>query len=183
MNSALKQDFADLHSPDRMVQNRAFLSILTAVEQPVDWAYEVWDELLAGLSDKDNHVRAISAQLLAGLARSDPDRRILRDFDALMAGTRDDRLVTARHTLLSIWKVGLAGSEQEKLVLDGLSRRYRECITEKNCTLIRYDILEDLKKLYLACGNDEIRRRALDLIDQEDDLKYRARYNTLWMNA
>jgi hypothetical protein len=36
-----------------------------------DWAYDVWDRLVAGLRDPDNHVRSICAQVLCSLARSD----------------------------------------------------------------------------------------------------------------
>lgn len=80
----------------------------------MDWAYAAWDELVAGLSDKDNHVRAISSQILANLAKSDPEKKILRDFDSLLGVTRDERFVTARHCMQSIWKVGAAGEDQQK---------------------------------------------------------------------
>ena len=39
--------------------------------QPVDWADDVWEEVVANLTHKDNHNRAIAAQVLCNLARSD----------------------------------------------------------------------------------------------------------------
>jgi hypothetical protein len=54
--------------------------------------------------------------------------------------------VTARHCMQSLWKVGIAGKDQQKKLVEGLTRRFKECTTEKNCTLIRYDIIEDLRK-------------------------------------
>jgi hypothetical protein len=162
------------------LQNKAFSYLLEATEKPVDWAYEAWDGLVRGLSDKDNHVRAIATQLLAGLAKSDPEKRMLRDFDALLAVTRDERFVTARHCMQSIWKVGLAGKEQQQRLINGLERRFAECITEKNCTLIRYDILQGLRNLYDNVKDEQIREKALELIEREDDLKYRKKYASVW---
>ena len=75
-------------------------AILDQATKPVPWAYEVWDVLRQGLTDPDNHKRAIASRLLCYLALSDPKKRILKDLDALMAVTHDPRFVTARHTVL-----------------------------------------------------------------------------------
>ena len=170
----------NLWSEDRELQNKAFLYILEITDKPVDWAYDVWDELVAGLTHKDNHVRAITAQVLANLAKSDPGGRMLKDFDVLLAVTKDERFVTARHCMQSIWKVGAAGKRQQKRLVDGLEGRFRECIAEKNCTLIRYDIIHGLQNLYKAVQDGEIREKALALIETEQDLKYRKKYASLW---
>jgi hypothetical protein len=162
------------------LQNQAFLNILAATDKPVDWAYEVWDEMVESLSHKDNHVRAIAAQVLCNLAKSDPENRMLKDFDALLVVTKDERFVTARHCMQSIWKVGVAGEEQQKKLVDGLSGRFKECITEKNCTLIRYDIIEGLRKLYNEVKDEKVREKALELIETEEDIKYRKKYASLW---
>jgi hypothetical protein len=180
MSGRLPENFADLWSADRSRQNQAFHHVLDATREPVDWAYEVWDDVVANLTHKDNHNRAIAAQVLCNLAKSDPQDRMLSDFDALFAVTRDDRFVTARHCLQSLWKVGTSGEEQKKRLVAALEGRYAECATEKNCTLIRYDIIESLRKLYDAVKDEEIKARALALIEQEDDLKYRKKYASLW---
>ncbi len=121
--------------------------LLQATDRPVDWAYEVWDGFVKDLGDRDNHVRAIAAQLLCGLAKDDPRNQMLKDVDARMAVTRDERSVTARHCLQSLWKVGTAGKTQQKMVVDRLAVRFAGCAAEKNCTLIRYDILQGLRNL------------------------------------
>lgn len=89
----------DLRSsnPDR--QNNAFRSLLETTGTPVDWAYEVWDDLLRILMDGDNRQRSIAAQVLSNLAKSDPKERMLKDLAALLKVTRDERFVTARHCL------------------------------------------------------------------------------------
>jgi hypothetical protein len=176
-------DFADLWSTDRKLQNKAFAHVLALTERPVDWAYDVWDELLAMLTHKDNHNRAIAAQVLCSLAKSDPQGRMLADLDALVAVTRDDRFVTARHTLLALWKVGVAGDAQREALVSALEGRFGECAAERNCTLIRYDIEVVLRRLYDAVGEESVRAAALQLIESEGDAKYRKKYLGVWKQA
>lgn len=180
MNQTIRATLANLRAEDRVAQNKAFIDTLRVTEKPVDWAYEAWDDLVAMLSAPDNHQRAIAAQVLCNLAKSDPQRRMLKDFAALLAVTKDERFVTARHCLQALWKVGLAGKKQQQLVVDGLAERYLECITEKNCTLIRYDIIKDLRQLYDVVQDEKIKAKALALIETEADLKYRKKYAGLW---
>jgi hypothetical protein len=180
MDAATRTNLDNLRSTDKQAQNDAFFAILEATNQPVDWAYDVWDDLVADLTHKDNHRRAIAAQVLCNLAKSDPEGRMLRDFDALLNVTRDERFVTARHCLQALWKVGAAGDAQKQRVMDGLERRFNECSAEKNCTLIRYDIIQGLRNLYDAVGDESIRAKALALIEAEPDTKYRKKYATVW---
>ena len=180
MNKVIRTNLDNLHSDDRELQNKAFSYVLKATDKPVDWAYEVWDEMVETLSHKDNHQRAIAAQVLCNLAKSDPKNRMLKDFDALLAVTKDERFVTARHCLLSMWKVGAAGKKQQKKLVESLAGRFKECITEKNCTLIRYDVIQGLRKLYDEVKDEKIREKALELIETEEDLKYRKKYASLW---
>jgi hypothetical protein len=170
----------DIRSTDRDAQNAAYSALMAETERPVGWAYAAWDELLAMLRDPDNHQRAIGAQLLCNLAGSDPELRIVDAFPALLAVTRDARFVTARHCLQSLWKIGMAGTVQQRMVVDGMAARFAECGAERNGTLIRYDILVGLHQLYVAVGDATIRERALALIETEPDLKYRKKYAGVW---
>jgi hypothetical protein len=180
MDKTIRTYLDNIYSEDGQLQNKAYLFLMKETEKPVTWTYEAWDELIEGLTHKDNHVRAISAQLLANLAKSDPKGRMFKDFDKLLAVTKDERFVTARHTLQSIWKVGLAGKNAQQMVVKGLEKRFHECITEKNCTLIRYDIIVDLRNLYDATTSSEIKEKALELIETEKDPKYKKKYATVW---
>jgi hypothetical protein len=183
MDNQIRTTLDGIYSEDREVQHSAYTDLLTQTERPVAWSYEAWDEILAGLSSADNHVRAISAQLLCNLAKnSDPDKRILGDFPHLLAATKDPRFVTARHTLQALWKVGAAGEAQKQMLLQGLTARFTDCISEKNYFLIRYDIIADLKKLYDAVRDEKIRFLALKLIAAEEDPKNRRKDLTLWKN-
>jgi len=179
MDNKTQKHIENLRSEDRELQNEAFAYIINATEKPVDWAYEIWDALVEGLRHKDNHVRAISAQVLANLAKSDPENRMKKDFPALMAVTGDEKFVTARHTLQSIWKVGLEAN-MRKTVVQALADWFRNCSTHKNCTLIRYDIIQDLRNLYQELGDEKIKERALALIAIEEDAKFKKKYASVW---
>jgi hypothetical protein len=170
----------NIRSEDGQLQNKAYGYLMEKTEKPVSWAYEAWDELVDELTHKDNHVRAIAAQVLANLAKSDPKGRMCKDFDKLLAVTKDERFVTARHCLQAIWKVGLAGKNAQQLVVKGLEQRYRECVAEKNGSLVRYDIIVDLRNLYNATTSSEIKEKALELIELEQDLKYKKKYAGVW---
>jgi HEAT repeat protein len=77
LDETTRTHLANLRSQDRALQNAAFTHILAATDRPVDWAYEAWDGLVADLGHRDNHVRAIAAQVLCNLAaRSDPENLI-----------------------------------------------------------------------------------------------------------
>jgi hypothetical protein len=180
MDDATRTNLDNIRSADKQVQNDAFFAVITATDKPVDWAYVVWDDMVADLRHKDNHRRAIAAQILCNLAKSDSESRMLRDFGALLAVTKDERFVTARHCMQNIWKGGAAGKNQQKLLVDGLEGRFNECITEKNCTLIRYDITQSLRNLYDVVKDEKIREKALALIETEQDLKYRKKYAGVW---
>lgn len=173
-------NFGDLWCDDRVRQGEAYQYILDLTSQPVDWAYDVWDEVLAQLSDRSNRNRSIAAQVLSNLAKSDPSRRLLRDFPSLFDVVYDERFVTARHALQALWKVGCIGEEHRRLLVAALEQRFSECASHKNCTLIRYDIIECLRKVFDAVQDPQIQARAKALIELESDPKYRKKYGALW---
>jgi len=183
MDKTIRTHLENIFADDGQVQFKAYDYLMKVTEQPVDWAYEAWDELVSGLTHKDNHVRAICGQLLGNLGKSDPKGRMKKDFNKLLAVTKDERFVTARHTMQNIWKVGLGGKNAQVLVVKGLEKRYKECITEKNGRLIRYDILVALYNLYGATTSSEIKEKALELIELERDLKNKKKYLTVWNKA
>ena len=169
-----------LRSPGRDGQNRAFEGLLKATENPVAWAYELWDDLLLTLRDGDNRQRSIAAQVLTSLAKSDPKQRMVKDLGALLKVTKDEHFVTARHCLQSLWKVGVAGERQRNALLRGLVLRFEECASEKNCTLIRYDIMVVLRRIYDLVSEQKIRATAERLMAMEQDPKYRTKYEVVW---
>ena len=180
MDSTIKRLFENLRDIDKDVQYEALMKLFDITNDKVNWAYEVWDQLLTDLTEGDNHQRSRAAQFLCKLAISDPEKRILKDFPTVWAVTKDKKFVTARHSLKSIWNIALAGCEQKELVLKTLSDRFINGTDEKNYTLIRYDIIESLRKLYDEIKDEQVKQLALDLIEKEEDKKYKKKYASVW---
>lgn len=183
MNARVLALFAARESSDREVAYQAFVELMALAEQQVSWSYEVWDQMVGDLSHKDGRKRAFAAQLLARLALSDPENRMQRDFPALGAVLRDEKTVTARHALQSIWRVGLAGDDRRAQVLDALEKRFRECSSEKNVSLVRSDTIESLGQLFRAVGDPSIEARAEALMASETDEKARKKQRAGWRSA
>ncbi|WP_042221849.1 hypothetical protein [Oceanobacillus manasiensis] len=179
MDSQMELAFEKSKSGDKEERYEAYQTILEATDQKVDWAYEVWDQLLEDLTHKDNHQRSRAAQYLANLAKSDPETRMMNDFPMLWVVTKDEKFVTARHSLQSIWKVGIAGTPQKEMVMEYLVDRFKGT-GEKNYTLIRNDILQNMRNLYDHYNEESIKQTALDLIETVDDKKYKKKYMGIW---
>lgn len=180
VDQTVRRALDDIHSSDKALRNRGYEVVMGATDSPVGWAYDIWDDVVSDLGHSDNHVRSIAAQLLCNLAKSDPEVRILANFPALLNVTRDDRFVTARHCLQALWKVGAAGPRQQEAWRQGLVQRFADCRTEKNWSLIRYDIIQSMRDVYDATDAEEVRHTAQELIDSESDVKYRKKYAKIW---
>jgi hypothetical protein len=46
--------------------------------------------------------------------------------------------------------------------------------------MIRYDIIVDLRNIYDATTSSEIKEKALELIELEEDAKYKKKYASVW---
>lgn len=183
MNSEMTAEYVKLYSEDKDLRYQALQNLLTATESEVDWVYEVWDDVVKLAGDKDNHLRTISVQLISNLAKSDHNYKLPADFEKLYQVTFDDKFVTARHSLQSLWKIGVVNKEYRKMLTDALSKRFKEALREKNGTLLRYDILEIFKKIYQVTNDQSVRQIALGLIVIEADPKYKKKYSMLWKTA
>lgn len=180
MEDYIATQLDNLHSDDPDLRYKAFLYIIDITDKEVDWSYDVWDDLLNQLKHCNPHQRAIAAQVLINLAKSDPQHRMLTDLNKVVLVTCDKKFVTARHTLQSFWKIALASKGLREKVIQILEERFTSCISEKNCTLIRYDIIDDLKKLYHEIPDPVIKQRAFYLIGLEVNEKYQKKYRNSW---
>lgn len=183
MTTTLPPHLKELLLRDGTVNFDEFNELMSATDQPVGWAYAVWDDLLRALRSKDGHRRSASAQMLCNLAKSDPENRMITDFDKVFAITRDAKFVTARHTLLAVWRVGVVGDAHRAMVMNRLADRFADCSEEKNATLLRYDIIVNLFKIYEATGDETVKQTALALIERETNPKYRKKYAGVWRAA
>lgn len=180
MDRETKMLFQLLEEEDKEAQYKAFILLLESMEEEVDWIYEVWDQLVEDLTSKDNHKRSRAGQFLCYLAISDSEKRLLNDFEKIWKVTYDDKFVTARHTLQASWHIGLAGEQQLERLLDSYEERFKEAMIEKNGSLIRSDISKNLKKIYTIKKNIEIKQLSLSLIDLEENVKYKKKYERIW---
>ena len=180
MNELARAALKDLHSSDKDRQNQAFTFFMKATAEPVDWAYDVWDSLANTLTDEDNRRRAIAAQVLCNLAKSGPKGKMRKTLGSLLAVTKDERFVTARHCMQAIWKAGAVNNDLRQQLIDGLAVRFTECAAEKNPTLIRYDIIVVLCQLFHHARDESIRLPAQAWIATEPDGKYRKQYSPVW---
>jgi predicted component of type VI protein secretion system len=92
VNTRVGALFAARESSDRDAAYQAFVDLMALADKPVDWSYEVWDRMVGDLSHRDGHRRAFAAQMLARLAISDPENRMRRDFAALAAVMKDEKV-------------------------------------------------------------------------------------------
>ena len=69
-------------------------------------------------------------QLLSNLAKSDTEKRMSKDFKKLLKITKDEKFVTARHSLKCMWKIAIIPAFTE-IVIKGLKSRFDECVSEK----------------------------------------------------
>ena len=143
--------------------------LINDLPNKVDWADSVWNDFVALLTHENNHVRSIAGQMVANLAQSMKPGAVSKDLDKLEAVTHDEKFVTARHVLQSIWKVGLGDSKLRKDLIERLAGRFKNCSDEKNSTLIRYDILVGLRSLFDATSDMAAKETALSLIPLEKD--------------
>ncbi|TGB03634.1 hypothetical protein [Halobacillus salinus] len=180
MDDQVKLAFEKSKTGDKDERYEAYQYILSETEQRVEWAYEVWDQLIEDLTDKDNHQRSRAAQYLANLAISDPEMRIMNDFPKLWEVTKDKKFVTARHSLQSIWKVAIAGKPQKEMVMEYMVQRFENGTDEKNFTLIRNDIIQNMKNIYDFDNDEAVKQTAMELIDTVEDKKYQKKYMAIW---
>ncbi|MDM5250655.1 MULTISPECIES: hypothetical protein [unclassified Lysinibacillus] len=177
MEKEIMQLFSNLTERDRDIQYESYEELMKIMEEPVDWTYAVWEQLVKALTYKNGHIRASAAQFLCALAaKSDPEERVLEDFLKIWAVTYDEKTETARHTLQAIWKIGVAGQVQRDLVVSYLAKRFQTCLDEKNPKLMRYDIILSFKKLFDETKDPKLLKIAERLIEEEQDVKCKRRY-------
>jgi hypothetical protein len=176
----IEQHIKNLYSKDKNLQGESYRVLMELTDKPVDFAYDIWNDLLDILKNGNNTGRSIAAQLLCNLAKSDKEKRMDKDLPKLFEATKDENFVTTRHTLLSLWKVGIVNSPLLKKVIKGLEKRFNECIDEKNCTLLRYDICCVFRKMFDNLLDENIYKASLKLIETEKDEKYKKKYLGVW---
>jgi hypothetical protein len=55
------------------------------------------------------------------------------------------------------------GNEFQKMIVKYLEDRFKECIVEKNCTLILYNIIEVLRKLHDRVPGENVKNQGIGI--------------------
>jgi hypothetical protein len=169
-----------LASGDRDAQGRCFEVLVTSLTPDTAWADAAWRQIVPLLRHSDNRVRSISGQALCALAPAASWKLISRDLEAFLNATHDEHFVTARHVLLALWQLGTGDARLRAMLTARLCERFKSCESERNATLIRYDIQCVLRRLADATADESIMVAADSLIEIETDPKYQKKYAGVW---
>ncbi len=173
MESNLRQHFNELSSKNDKLRFEAVQTILKITNEKVDWIYEIWDDLILKLEDENSFQRSIAIMILCNLAKSDRENRINNSIDRLLTHTRDEKFITSRQCIQNIWKVAAANQGMKTIIFAHLEEQYKGCTRDKHYNLIRQDIIQSLKNLYEIEKNAIILEKAQELVQMEEDEKYR----------
>jgi hypothetical protein len=179
MDKNVKETFDNLASTDDATRLNALQAILELTEHIVDWVYEVWDDLFQRLNHPNSYQRTIAILVLCNLAKSDTQHRLGSSLDLLLAHTKDDKFVTSRKCLQNAWKVAAASPQNRDKVIDHLEQRFRECASETHFNLLRQDILQSIRFLYDQEKDEGLLIKARELIQAENEEKYRKEYGII----
>jgi hypothetical protein len=176
MDENVRECFRNLESSDDGIRMEALQTVLAITDNQVDWVYEVWDNLLAKLDHENSYQRTIAIKVLCNLAKSDVENRLETSLSCILAHTKDEKFITSRQCLQSIWRLALTNKSNQKRVLDHLEMRYKECTAEKHYNLLRQDIIQSIQCLYDVEKDSTLINMAQELIQEETEEKYSKKY-------
>jgi hypothetical protein len=179
MDKPVKDLLDNLGSTDDRIRFSALQSILKLTESQVEWVYDVWDDLFEKLDHENSYQKSIAIMLLCNLAKSDKEDRLADSLDLLLAHTKDEKFITSRQCIQSIWKVATTSKRSREEVLAHLEMRYKECVEERHYNLIRQDIIQSLRHLYEEDNDDTLLTKAQELMLEEKEAKHRKKYEAI----
>lgn len=176
MDDRIRKLVATLDTKDDKRRMAALQELLELTETRVAWIYDVWDPLLSKLDSENSYQRSIAIKLLCNLAKSDSQKRLKSDIGRVLAHTADEKFITSRQCIQSVWKLAAAGRDAAAQVADHLEERFAACKAEKHPNLLRQDIVGSMSALSHLTGNRDIIERVKKLIQTEENAAYRKRY-------
>jgi hypothetical protein len=174
------ESIANLHSKDSRVRFAALQSVLKETDAKVDWIYDVWEGLVNSLSDENSYQRSIAAMVICNLAKSDTEGKLGNAIGRLLPLTNDEKFVTSRQCIQNLWKVAVTSKSSMKKVVDHLMAQYKNCTNDMHYNLIRLDIHQSLRNICDHSLDSGIRSKALELIEMEEEPKFRKKYAAIW---
>lgn len=89
----------------------------------------------------------------------------------------DEKFITERQYLQSVWKVALVDPAYEKKIVAQLKAEFAACAAKKHVNLLRLDIVASLAKIMAGTGEAGMRREIEALIATEEGEKERKKYS------
>jgi hypothetical protein len=161
------------------VRYEAFTRLLDLTENKVDWVYEVWNMLVAKLSDTNSYQRNIGVKLLCNLSQSDSEGQLASSLDSLLKCSHDEKFITSRQALQSLWKPAYFEPQLREKIVDHLIMRFGECESENHANLLRQDILQSLFHPGRLTHDEKLQQKVLELVESEKDPKSKKSYLAL----
>ncbi len=156
MEIEVKQLFDNLASSDDKIRMAAFQEVMKITENKVNWIYDVWDDLVNRLNNPNSYQRSIAIMVLCNLAKSDWQNRMEGSLDGILAHTGDEKFITSRQCIQSVWKIALTNNSAKGVILDHLVKQFEECTAEKHYNLIRQDIIGSMRMISDHTGDEEL---------------------------
>ena len=182
MDEKIKAYYDNLTSSDDKVRMNALQGMLKLTDQKVDWVYDIWNGLFEILNHENSFHRSIAIKVICNLAKSDSENRLSGSLGMLLAHTTDEKFITSRQCIQSIWKAALTSKQARKKILEHLEKQFRECRGEKHYNLIRADIIQSILYIYDEEKDEPFLARTRTLIAEEKVEKYRKQYEAIMHN-
>lgn len=161
---------------DDTARYSAFQELLTITGSPVPWFDQYRSLLMEKLSDENSYQRSIGLMLLCNLAKNDTHHEYRQILDLLMPLINDEKFITERQYLQSIWKVAIVNEEYSKRIIPQLEKEFYDCLSKKHSNLLRQDIIESMIKILEKMPTQEIKDTIGKMIEDEQDEKSKKKY-------
>jgi len=176
MKSEIDALFVGICSKEGKERLKALNQLLKITENKVEWFEEKYDELVEKLNNENSYQRSIGIMLLCNLAKSDKNDKILSILPEIISHTRDEKFITARQCIQNIWKIAITNPQSGMEIMNHLKEQYMSCKNDKHYNLIRQDIIQSLYTIYCHNINEDLKADILNLIEREEDEKYKKKY-------
>lgn len=149
MNESVNELIERLSVKDNKVRKEALDKVIELTEEEVNWIYEYWDILVKKLDSENSYQRTIGMFVLSNLAKSDSENRFEGILDKYLMMAEDEKFITSRQTLQTVWKVAVTKENCRARIIEYLTSTFtdnKHLVTHAN--LIRKDVVESLCRIY-----------------------------------
>lgn len=161
---------------DDTARYSAFQELLKITEEKVDWFEEYRIALTQKLTDENSYQRSIGLMLLCNLAKDEKKQEFNGILEKMMPLVNDEKFVTQRQYLQSIWKVAIVENKYRDQIVKQLKEEFKNCTTKKHYNLLRLDIISSMIKIMNTQDSESIRNIIREMINEETDEKSKKKY-------